>query len=53
MAKNRISRKVMGWADFHRSCPKCRTYIPKYRRICPECGIFVKNVQGRVVLIAK
>jgi hypothetical protein len=43
-------RRGVVWIDFHRSCPKCSSHIPKYRRCCPSCGTFVKNIQGRVFI---
>jgi predicted amidophosphoribosyltransferase len=48
---NKISEKRgMIWVDFNRRCPKCEGYIPKYKRVCPQCGRHIKNVQGKVFI---
>jgi hypothetical protein len=47
----RISEKRgMTWINFNRNCPKCNTYIPKYKRVCPNCGKYVKSIQGKVCI---
>jgi rRNA maturation endonuclease Nob1 len=43
-------RRNMVWVNFNRNCPKCNTYIPKYKRVCPSCGRLVKNISGKVFL---
>ena len=43
-------KRGMVWVNFNRTCPKCHSYIPKYKRACPGCGRYIKNIQGKVVI---
>jgi predicted amidophosphoribosyltransferase len=39
------------WKHFGRFCPRCQKPIPHYYRVCPSCGLYIKNVAGRPVAL--
>ena len=45
-----FQHKGVVWMNFNRTCPKCSSYITKYKRACPSCGTIVKNIRGKIIV---